>query len=57
MGDGLADERLIDVAALPPGTYTVGVGVYHAADGLRLRATADGHDLADDILPIGRIEK
>ena len=56
-GDGLSDEWLIDVSSLPPGGYVVGVGVYNAADGVRLTTTADGRGLADDILPIGRIEK
>ena len=56
-GDGLSDERLIDVSSLPPGVYSVGVGIYNAADGVRLTAKTDDRNLADDILPLGRIEK
>ena len=56
-GDGLADERLIDLSGLAPGTYTVAVGVYDTSSGKRLMAAADGHPLPNDILPVVIIER
>ena len=56
-GDGLVDERRIDLPALPPGRYTVAAGVYNPADGARL--AADGRDgrLPDDLWVIGAVER
>lgn len=56
-GDGLRDERHIDLSSLPPGSYRVAVGVYRAADGARLAAEANGQPLNDDVLPIHLFEK
>ena len=56
-GDGLADERVIDVATLPPGAYRVAVGVYNAAGGARLAAVSAGAPLADNVYTIGVLEK
>jgi len=55
-GDGLADERVIDVAALPPGAYRVAVGVYDT-DGTRLAAVSAGAPLADNVYTIGVLER
>ena len=53
-GDDLSDTRVIDVSGLPPGEYTVAVGVYNPADGARLPAgDGDGNALRDDIYRLG----
>lgn len=56
-GDGLRDERHIDLSTLPPGSYRVVVGVYQTADGARLTAEANGQSLNDDIFPIHSFER
>lgn len=56
-GDGLRDERWIDLSALPPGDYRVVVGVYYATSGTRLTAEESGQPLPDDVFPIGVIER
>lgn len=56
-GDGLADERVIELGDLPPGTYTLAVGVYDAASGARLPATAGGRPLTDDVYRAGTLER
>lgn len=56
-GDGLADERVIDVMTLPPGSYSVAVGVYNAADGARLAAMAAGMPLAENVYTVGMLER
>lgn len=56
-GDGLADERVIELGDLPPGTYTIAVGVYDAASGARLPATAGGRPLTDDVYRAGTLER
>ena len=43
---------MIDVSGLPPGEYTVAVGVYNPADGARLPAS-DGNALRDDVYWLG----
>jgi hypothetical protein len=57
VGDGLADERTIDVVGLRPGAYRVAVGVYNAADGARLTAESNGSISADNVIEIGRVER
>lgn len=54
-GDGLADERVIELGDLPPGTYTIALGVYDAVSGERLPATAGGRPLTDDIYRAGTL--
>ncbi len=56
-GDGLADERRIDLSELPQGAYRVAVGVYSATSGARLSASAAGASLPDHIYTIGAIER
>ena len=56
-GDGLADKRVIDVPALPPGAYRVAVGVYNVTDGARLAAVSAGAPLADNVYKIGVLER
>ena len=56
-GDGLADTRMVDLSALPPGAYTVAAGVYNPAGGARLPAERDGRPLADDVFPLGSFMK
>ena len=56
-GDGLRDERRLDLSALSPGEYTVAVGVYNPADGVRLAAEADGARLANDVFTVATIER
>lgn len=56
-GDGLADERVLDLSTLPPGEYTVAVGVYNAADGARLTTESNGSLLGDNLFAIGVIER
>ncbi len=56
-GDGLADERVLDLSTLPPGGYTVAVGVYNAADGTRLTAESNGLVVSDNLFVIGVIER
>ncbi len=56
-GDGLSNTRHVDLAALPPGEYRVAIGVYRAADGMRLPATANGQALTDDVYRVGSIER
>ncbi|CUS03251.2 membrane protein of unknown function [Candidatus Promineifilum breve] len=48
-GDGLGDTRHIDLGPLPLGAYTVAVGVYNAADGVRLAAESAGQPLPDNV--------
>ena len=48
-GDGLGDTRRIDLGPLPLGAYTVAVGVYNAADGVRLAAESAGQPLPDNV--------
>ena len=57
VGDGLSDTRVIDLSTLPPGDYTVAVGVYNPADGVRLAAEADGAHLSNDVFTVGTIER
>ena len=56
-GDGLRDERSLDLSALPPGEYTVAVGVYKPADGARLAAEVNGARLADDVFAVATLER
>jgi hypothetical protein len=56
-GDGILDERRIDLAALPSGSYDVAVGVYNPVDGVRLEAVAGGGALPEDLFIIGRVER
>lgn len=56
-GDGLADERVIDVTTLPPGRYRVAVGVYNTTDGARLTAMAAGTPLAENVYTVGMLER
>ena len=56
-GDGLRDERTLDVSSLPPGRYTIAVGVYDPADGARLAAEAAGTRLANDVLTVATLER
>ena len=56
-GDGLIDERAIDISALPSGVYRVAVGVYNAADGTRLAVEANGVSSADSLVTIGTLER
>jgi hypothetical protein len=56
-GDGLAEERVIDVSALPPGSYRVAVGVYNATDGARLAVETTELVSADNTVTIGTLER
>jgi anti-sigma-K factor RskA len=56
-GDGLVDERTLDLSALPPGDYSVAVGVYDPANGARLAAEADGVRLANDVLTVATFKR
>ena len=56
-GDGLADERVIDLSGLAPGTYTVAVGVYDTSGGARLPAMAGEQSLPDDVFPTGTLKR
>jgi hypothetical protein len=56
-GDGLRDERTLDLRALPPGGYTVAVGVYNPADGARLAAEANGARPANDVVTVSTLER
>ena len=56
-GDGLRDGRALDVSALPPGEYTVAVGVYNPADGTRLAAEANGARPANDVVTVSTLER
>jgi hypothetical protein len=56
-GDGLGDERAIELSALPPGSYIVAVGVYDPADGTRLVAEADGGRPANDVFTLATFER
>ncbi len=55
-GDGLSDARWLDLRALPPGVYTVAVGIYNPADAARLPAVA-GVRLRDDVWPLETITR
>jgi len=54
-GDGLSDGRRVDLSALPPGRYTVLVGVYDPMTGARFAAQRAGERLPDDALAIETI--
>jgi hypothetical protein len=56
-GDGLGDERRIDLSSLPPGAYTVVVGVYNMIDSARLAVESGGESLPDDVYQIGVVER
>ena len=56
-GDGLRDERTLELRALPPGGYTVAVGVYNPADGARLAAEANGARPANDVVTVSTLER
>jgi hypothetical protein len=58
-GDVLTDRAVLplDVAALPPGTTSVRVGVYDPLTGERLPAMVDGRPVPDGAVEIGRIDK
>lgn len=55
-GDVLRDERRLDLSSLPAGSYRAAVGVYRAADGLRLTAESGGRPIDDDVLQIRLME-
>ncbi|MFO7661713.1 MAG: hypothetical protein R6X18_03880 [Chloroflexota bacterium] len=57
VGDGLREERSIDLSDLPAGRYKVAVGVYSAIDGGRLPATAAGEPLPDNVTVIGAFDR
>lgn len=53
-GGEIEDVREIQTHALPPGTYTVRVGLYRRSDGGRLPATAaNGSRFPDDAVTVG----
>ncbi|MDW8326395.1 MAG: hypothetical protein RMK99_07500 [Anaerolineales bacterium] len=53
-GSEIEDVREIQTRELPPGTYTVRVGLYRRSDGERLPATsADGIRFPDDSVTVG----
>ena len=56
-GDGLGDMRWIAVDDLPPGVYTVAVGVYNPADATRLPAVAGGVRLRDNVWPLETVTR
>lgn len=56
-GDGVVDERVIDVSALPPGAYTVAAGAYDTTDGVRLEVDGNGQPVVDNALVIGSFER
>jgi hypothetical protein len=56
-GDGLGDERAIDLSALPTGGYAIAVGVYNPADGARLAAEVNGARPAGDVITVATIER
>jgi hypothetical protein len=56
-GDSIFEEQRIDLSALPPGRYTIALGAYNPADGVRLEARAAGQTLADDLFVIGAISR
>jgi hypothetical protein len=50
----IEDVRELDPHGLPPGTYTVRVGLYRRSDGGRLPASAaDGNPFPDDAVTVG----
>ena len=53
-GDGVADEHVITLPSdLPSGVYTVQVGWYDPATGVRLGAVRDGERLPQDAVTVG----
>jgi len=53
-GSEIEDVRELDPHGLPPGTYTVRVGLYRRSDGGRLPASAaDGSRFPDDAVTVG----
>ncbi|HZG66581.1 MAG TPA: hypothetical protein VEZ12_07545, partial [Herpetosiphonaceae bacterium] len=53
----LHDDRTILLPAdLAPGTYVLRMGVYHAADGQRLPATAPATTVLDDAVVLGEVQ-
>ncbi len=53
-GDGVADEHIIPIpAGLPSGVYTVQVGWYDPATGVRLPAVREGERLPQDAVVVG----
>jgi len=56
-GEPIRDTHLIDLSQLPPGQYTILVGLYDSQTGQRLPAfTADGHRRPDDRFEIAVID-
>ncbi len=57
-GEIVADERLISVEALPPGTYDLHVGMYLLETGERLPAfDVNGTRLPTDAIPLTTLER
>ncbi len=56
-GSEIEDVRELDPHGLPPGTYTVRVGLYRRSDGGRLPArAADGSRFPDDAVTVGAFQ-
>jgi hypothetical protein len=56
-GDVVGETHLLTIPTPLPelGTYPIAVGLYHASNGERLPATAEGRPLADDVYEVGTI--
>jgi hypothetical protein len=57
VGDRLNETRVINLASLPNGAFTVAAGLYSALDGQRFPATAAGEALPENIFIIGQFER
>jgi hypothetical protein len=55
-GEIVADPRPLGLEELPPGTYTLEVGLYHPASLARLPVSDEhGQPVADDAIPLTRL--
>ncbi len=54
-GEVIVDPHRLDLTQLPPGEYQIWAGLYNAANGERLAASANGTPLADYALNLGSI--
>lgn len=58
-GEYVVDRHIFDVEAIPPGTYTLRLGLYQAADGVRWQIGGEGDENGDyveigpfDLVPV-----
>ncbi len=54
-GEVVADRREVSLDGLPPGDYSLEVGVYHRSTGQRLQATSAGQALPDGRARVSKI--